>query len=319
MKCKICENIQDNKPYQVREMMFGFRDVFSYFECSQCGCLQIDKIPTDMTKYYPSNYYSYSSRPQKRSRFSIDRIIKNQRNIYAVLNQGAFGRFVYRFSPSDSLQMLSNVHPTRNTRILDVGCGSGSLLYTLKEIGFTYLLGLDPYIVEDVTYQNGLKIMKKSIDDIADEWDLIMFHHSFEHIPDPVAMLQSVSSKLAHNGTCLIRIPTVSSYAWKHYKVNWVQLDAPRHFFLHSVRSISLAAAQAGLEFDNVIYDSTDFQFWGSEQYLKNIPLTSPQSYSKNRSKSIFTPKQIKLFKEKARHLNSVNQGDCAAFILRKK
>ena len=100
MKCKICENIQDNKPYQVREMMFGFRDVFSYFECSQCGCLQIDKIPTDMTKYYPSNYYSYSSRPQKRSRFSIDRIIKNQRNIYAVLNQGAFGRFVYRFSRS---------------------------------------------------------------------------------------------------------------------------------------------------------------------------------------------------------------------------
>jgi hypothetical protein len=60
VKCRICANNENQKVSEVREMMFGFRDVFTYFQCSVCGCLQIADIPTDMSKYYPSNYYSYS-------------------------------------------------------------------------------------------------------------------------------------------------------------------------------------------------------------------------------------------------------------------
>jgi len=42
-------------------------------------------------------------------------------------------------------------------------------------------------------------------------------------------------------GWCVIRIPTVSSFAWEHYREQWVQLDAPRHFFLHKVRKTGKA------------------------------------------------------------------------------
>lgn len=42
------------------EMMFGFGEEFAYFECSKCGCLQISEIPVDISKYYPSDYYSFS-------------------------------------------------------------------------------------------------------------------------------------------------------------------------------------------------------------------------------------------------------------------
>jgi hypothetical protein len=59
MICKICGNIEENKVFEIREMMFGFRDEFTYFECSKCGCLQIAEIPINMEKYYPSNYYSF--------------------------------------------------------------------------------------------------------------------------------------------------------------------------------------------------------------------------------------------------------------------
>lgn len=40
-------------------MMFGFRDEFTYFECSKCGCIQIIEIPRNMGKYYTPNYYSF--------------------------------------------------------------------------------------------------------------------------------------------------------------------------------------------------------------------------------------------------------------------
>ena len=36
MICKICGNIEENKVFKIREMMFGFRDKFTYFECSKC-------------------------------------------------------------------------------------------------------------------------------------------------------------------------------------------------------------------------------------------------------------------------------------------
>src|SRR5882757_7251102 len=57
--CKICGNSALNIPFTAREMMFGLRDEFEYFECSSCGCVQISEIPTNMEPYYPTKYYSF--------------------------------------------------------------------------------------------------------------------------------------------------------------------------------------------------------------------------------------------------------------------
>lgn len=319
MKCKICNNSNENNMYEVKEMMFGFRDKFTYFQCSICGCLQIAEVPIDMSKYYPPNYYSFLLPSPQGSKKLIKRLIKNLRNQYAVLNKGVLGKYINTFFPNEILQTLSGIHLTENSAILDVGCGTGSLLYDLKEIGFKHLLGVDPYIKEDIEYENGLKIFKKSIHELDGKWDLIMFHHSFEHIPNPTDTLHSVSRLLTKNGVCLIRVPTVSSYAWEHYRESWVQLDAPRHFFLHSIKSITLLAEKADLNLEKIVYDSTDFQFWGSEQYIRDVPLTDPHSYNVvDPSNSIFSNKEIAAFKQKAKELNLKNQGDSCAFFLRK-
>ena len=58
--CKICKNAQDNIVFWAQEKMFNMNEQFQYLECSRCGCLQIKDIPTDIEKYYPSNYYSYN-------------------------------------------------------------------------------------------------------------------------------------------------------------------------------------------------------------------------------------------------------------------
>ena len=34
-------------------MMFKLKGCFEYFECANCGCLQIKQIPADISKYYP--------------------------------------------------------------------------------------------------------------------------------------------------------------------------------------------------------------------------------------------------------------------------
>lgn len=145
-----------------------------------------------------------------------------------------------------------------------------------------------------------------------------MFHHSFEHIPDPSETLLTVTELLNNHGYCIIRIPIVCSYAWKRYGVNWVQIDAPRHFFLHSLKSLNILANNCGLQMSNVVYDSTAFQFWGSEQYIKDIPLRDINSYSENPSTSLFTELEISAFTKAAMRLNASRQGDQAIFYLRK-
>jgi SAM-dependent methyltransferase len=145
-----------------------------------------------------------------------------------------------------------------------------------------------------------------------------MFHHSLEHIPDPERILKIAYDLLKPGGYCIIRIPTVSSYAWKNYGMKWVQLDAPRHFYLHSIKSIEILSRRTNFKLSNIIYDSTAFQFWGSEQYLQNITLTDPHSYLMNPKNSLFSKKDILEFSKRAKELNAAKLGDQAVFYLKK-
>jgi 2-polyprenyl-3-methyl-5-hydroxy-6-metoxy-1,4-benzoquinol methylase len=315
MQCRICGNREGNRRFEVKEMMFGLREIFQYFQCSQCDCLQIETVPRDMSRYCPGEYYSFQV--QNINRFQ--QIGLKVRNRYALFNKGgAIGKALYARYPNAALRSLSFIPLKKASSILDVGCGVGKLLYFLRISGFKNLLGVDPYIERDIKYKNGLIIQKKSLNEVEGEWDVIMLHHSFEHIADPEDSLTKISNLLKPTGYCIIRIPTVSSYTWGHYKVNWVGLDAPRHFFLHSLKSTKLLCDRANLTIENISFDSSGFSFWGSEQYLRDMPLLHKHSYWVNPQGSIFTDKEIQEFHTRAHELNLAKQGDQAVFTLRK-
>ena len=59
-------------------------------------------------------------------------------------------------------------------------------------------------------------------------------------------------------------------------------------------------------------------QFWGSEQYLRDITLNDTCSYFLNPRNSIFSKKEIEIFKRKANELNLSKEGDSAGFYLKK-
>ena len=61
MKCRICENEERNISFKLKEMMYGLKDEFKYFQCAVCDCIQIVKPPDIINKYYPGDYYSYST------------------------------------------------------------------------------------------------------------------------------------------------------------------------------------------------------------------------------------------------------------------
>lgn len=316
--CKICGNTHDNKSYVAKEMMFGYKDKFKYFECAECGCLQINEIPNNIEKYYPSHYYSLQKLNYSKENY-LKSLLRHQRAKYYLYEKNIAGFLLSKMLNKPVFyDWFKIVKIKLDSEILDVGCGVGHLLLQMQEEGFYHLTGIDPFIDNDIFYKNGLKILKKELYAIKKQFDFIMLNHSFEHMPQPLASLREIYRMLKSKHYVLLRIPVFGSFAWRKYNINWVQLDAPRHFFLHTIKSVQILAEQAGFKIANIVFDSTELQFWGSEQYLKDIPLRDKISYAVNPKNSIFSKKDIEYFKSKSAELNKNKDGDSACFYLYK-
>jgi SAM-dependent methyltransferase len=209
----------------------------------------------------------------------------------------------------DKFRWLPRSKAGLNARFLDVGCGSGRLLLLLQRIGFKHLTGADPFIDADIQYPGGLTVHKRDVFTVEGSYDLIHLGHAFEHMAEPLKVLSRLRELLAPGGTAIIRIPVADSYAWRYYGTQWVQLDAPRHLFLHTRASMHRLADQAGLVFAMEQRDSTVFQFVGSEKYRSGLLLDATDP---------FTSAQHKAWARHARALNAEGTGDTATFHLQR-
>ncbi len=292
--------------------MYGADGVFFYLECAACGCLQLLDIPADLGAFYPSDYCSFG-RAKSKSIAPWRRWLKSLRTRMLLGQGGVAGRLLKPFIPlppyGDWMQRLSM---GLDARILDVGCGSGHLLLRLQKDGFSALAGIDPYLPERLEYPGGLVVNKQQIEALDGVFDLIMLHHSFEHMDHPREVLATLVQRLAPGGKLLIRIPLAGSYAWRKYGVSWANLDAPRHLFLHTPRSLSLLAASAGLRIAATLFDSQYKQIALSEW----ISLGGTMASFDQEANAYFTSEDLSGFKRLARALNAQRDGDCAAFIL---
>ena len=294
-------------------MMFGTRDEFDYLECHECGTLQIAEIP-DLAQYYPKTYYSFessgtSSLKQRLSSIATKAFYRSRHLPFSKRLFSIGGLDARLIDRGLGLKSVTRLDPRRDSRILDVGCGSAELLRVLSHLEFTSLTGMDKFLSEN-SDAGGVKLQAAEISDITGEFDLVMFHHSLEHVPDPIAALRDAYRLLAVGGTCLVRIPLLN-YAWEKYGVNWVAMDAPRHLVLMTDRTVRKVAKDVGFEIAEVIYDSTSFQFSASEKYSLDVPLVgSEESFSKG---------QMREWDREAKRLNRLGRGDQAAFFLKKR
>lgn len=81
---------------------------------------------------------------------------------------------------------------------------------------------------------------------------------------------------------------------------------------------MEILANQAGFKIADIVFDSQAYQFWGSEQLLRDIPVTDCTYYAINPEKYIFSKQQMDSFNAKAKQLNKHKDGDAAGFYLYK-
>ena len=129
--------------------------------------------------------------------------------------------------------MKSYLKPT--SKVLDYGCGSGEFVKHLRGNSIN-AYGYDPNINFHVggfpDYLTASEAWKNK------KYDIIFLWHVLEHIHNPFELIEILKKNLNKDGLIFIAIPNFKSYDSRHYGKYWAGLDAPRHLWHFSRKSI---------------------------------------------------------------------------------
>jgi SAM-dependent methyltransferase len=316
--CRICGGTA-LRDVTAREMMFGTRDEFAYRECESCGCVQIAAYPPNIAEYYPADYYSFQGAVGARRPRPLESWLRRRRAMAALGRPNLFGLLMNRrVPPPECYRWLARVGMNLGNSILDVGCGNGLLLATLHRDGAERLAGVDPFARDDARQQPGFRIYER-LEQVPFQPDFMLLSHSLEHMPDQHQVFADLRRAAGPHSWLCVRIPLANA-AWRRYGSDWVQLDPPRHYYLHTARSLRHLALAAGFHVEHVDFDSTGLQLWGSEQIRRGIPFADPSGHARaiGGRGLLFSQGELERWEHEAAELNRAEEGDQATFYLRR-
>ena len=124
--------------------------------------------------------------------------------------------------------------------ILDIGCGAGHFLNSMKENGWD-VKGVD-------ASQKARELVKSQyeIDGMTPEdwlsseeaYDVITCWHSLEHVYEPWNYLEKIKTQLSSDGVLIVALPNYESTDGNIYGSNWAAYDTPRHLYHFTPSSI---------------------------------------------------------------------------------
>jgi len=135
--------------------------------------------------------------------------------------------------------------------LLDVGCGSGSYLLAMQNLGWQ-VLGVEPS-ERAVTHARaaGLTVWATTLEESPlspSSIDVITFWHVGEHLPNPLATTRHARKLLRSGGRLIVEVPNAESMQARVFRKYWFHLDQPRHLTMWSPQTLSDLLRQAGFE-----------------------------------------------------------------------
>lgn len=213
-----------------RDRLLALPGDFAVAECTGCGlALTQPRLEGDaLARHYPGEYEPY--RPPT----------------------GALGRLMAanRRWQVDAKLRLRPFRQLQGGRVLDVGCGRGDLAAAFARHGFE-ACGIEPSeTAVEAARALGVDARAGTIEDAPWEpgsFDAVVFNHSLEHVPDPVAALRRAHDLLRPGGRVAVVVPDWGSRQRRLFGSRWFHLDLPRHLQHFDASALEEAARRAGL------------------------------------------------------------------------
>jgi 2-polyprenyl-3-methyl-5-hydroxy-6-metoxy-1,4-benzoquinol methylase len=221
MNCPVCLNPATVPALTGTDFLFETTSrTFTLDSCPACQCLFMDPMPgsDEIAGFYPTQYWWTAAKPGT---------LKRLESIYR------------RVALSDHVAFITRAaRKPEGTDLLDVGCGSGTLLGLMKQRGFRGV-GVD-FSAEAASLaeaENGVRVVVGSLADAAfldQSFDIVTLFHVMEHVANPRNVLAEVFRILRPNGAVVVQVPSIDSWQFKLFGAKWYGLDIPRHVIDYS-------------------------------------------------------------------------------------
>lgn len=293
--CLICGNVDFEVLFYARERKFRIGGEHCIRYCKTCGLLAVYPQPTldEMEKYYlpgVSQDLTHEKIIQGRKlslqeffkrilkRFTIEEHFGyRKQSFFRVLLSPVLWTLTlplrerFRRTPPRRTFTVSNNKP----RILDIGCGNGTFLHFMHELGW------DTYGVETAQNQAQyaidvlkLKVFCKKIEEVNFEnsfFDCITMWGVLEHIRQPDKILNEICRILKPTGKLIIVVPNGNSLAYRIFGNRWYGLDVPRHLFTFNPTNLTQLLLQYGFQVKSIRYEAgTDDWLFGIRYIIED-------------------------------------------------
>lgn len=251
VSCVICGTVSVSVFLSQRDLLFsGVSIEFTVTRCTSCGLLFLNPRPdrSEIGQFYPEQYFSNEEPKQRtvvqeRVRRWSDKVkvwIRQDFYGYPCAVPAGFFRSVRKFLlwPEKVRRVLRGrefIPWCGQGRLLDVGCGPGGNLTSLKEQGWD-VHGLDssPIAVQRARAQFGERVQLGELQDVryeAGAFDVVTLSHSLEHVFSPLAVLRECRRVLAEHGLLVITVPNAGSLEARLFGRWWFPWELPRHLY----------------------------------------------------------------------------------------
>lgn len=259
--CPICENNIESEVLIAHALDICNSERYVYGKCNDCDILILQNIldVADEVDYSASGYYQ---RTQTKWHFLVDTLV----SVFIA----------YRIK---LVRKLTGNILLSGKRLLDIGCGKGKFLVSAKQRG-AQVSGLEPTLRSFEFARSALgddvqnKMMSKDCFP-PDTFDIVTMWHVFEHIPDPLSMLDACATVLQPDGVLIIGVPNYNGLVAKIGKATWFNLDPPRHVIHYSPSSLTRLLEKSGFNVLEISYSYPELTFFSVFQTLLNkLPIT---------------------------------------------
>jgi SAM-dependent methyltransferase len=226
--CIVCGANRPEYLYSSFDRLCGTPGKFDIVTCSVCGFVYLNPRPpeNDSIKLYPRQYYSFLKWNEE---------VNFVRAFYRKIKWRALSRFNLTRFPGVPKFMEKG-------RILDFGCGSGEILGILKRVGWeTYGIEINNEAAEYARSRD-LKVYSQELKSIGfpdGHFDVIRISSVLEHLYDAPQILKEFHRILKNEGQLLVICPNFESFSSRLFKERWFHLDAPRHLYHFTPKSLS--------------------------------------------------------------------------------